>query len=252
MSEDLNRSKQEDIYNRLLKIIRSHNQPLDRLPPEETLAAELGISRVKLRDILAVLEARGYINRKKGIGTIVNRCLLKETVRLDIDAVYEENIAEAGYRPRTLVKKLQYLPGTPEDIAGLLEIQPADATYLVEKVIFADEKPAIMLQDYVLPQYYNQANIDMRVLAKSTFRFVQDYSKDILESIVVHIDACGIQGEQAEEMQVQPGTPILRLDSVCYSFKSQPIMCSVEFHNTKILPYSLFKRLHRVQYYSQQ
>lgn len=252
MREDWSSFKQEDTYNQLLEIIQSQGQQLNRLPSEEALAAKLGISRVKLRDILAVLEARGYINRKKGIGTIINRCLPKAAVRLDIDAVYEENIIEAGYKPKTVVKKLQHLSHTPEDIAEKLEIQPTEPTQLIEKVIFADEKPAIMLFDYVLPQYYNQSNIDMKLLEKSTFRFVQDYSEDILESIVVRIDACGIPSEQAEEMQIKPGTPILRLDSVCYDFKSQPVMCSVEFHNTKILPYALFKRLHRVKYYSQK
>ena len=44
-----------DTYFYLLKLIGEYAKTTDRLPPEETLAQQLGISRVKLRDILSVL-----------------------------------------------------------------------------------------------------------------------------------------------------------------------------------------------------
>ena len=49
-----------------------------RLPRESVLAESLGISRTQLRDILASLEREGFITRRHGVGTIINRhvCLL--------------------------------------------------------------------------------------------------------------------------------------------------------------------------------
>lgn len=44
-----------DSYPRLFKLIRECAQTTDRLPPEDVLAQQLGISRVKLRDMLATL-----------------------------------------------------------------------------------------------------------------------------------------------------------------------------------------------------
>lgn len=40
--------------------------PGDRLPPERELAAQLGVSRDRLRDALAMLERDGYVVRKRG------------------------------------------------------------------------------------------------------------------------------------------------------------------------------------------
>jgi GntR family transcriptional regulator len=246
----INQPHQDDIYNQLLDFIRLWNEKSDKLPPEDELAADLGISRVKLRDILAVLEAHGYINRKKGVGTIINRCLLKEPARLDIDAIYEETVTASGFQAHTLVRRLQYLSNTPASVSEQLNILPDAPTYFVEKVVFADEIPAIILQDYILPKYYNQNNIDMRILAKSTFSFVQNYSKDVLESLVVHVDAISAEGHVAKELQLSEGSPLLCLTSTGYSFHSVPILCSIEYHNTKILPYSFYKRLHRTHFFS--
>jgi len=221
------------------------------MPPEETLAGQLGISRVKLRDILAVLETQGYINRKKGVGTVINRCVLGETARLDIDVVYEETISECGHTPSTDIRRLRYLEQTPEEVAEKLGISTDEPVWAVEKIIYADSTPAIYLRDFILPQYYNQKNVDMRLLAKSTFSFVQQYTKNILESIVVSVDAREAEGEVAEALELREGAPILNLISMCYSFNSEPVLCSIEYHNTKILPYSFFKRMQRTRYYTE-
>ncbi len=240
---------QDDVYSKLLDMIRSWEHKSARLPPEDALAAGLKISRVKLRDILALLNAQGYINRKKGMGTVINRCAINETARLDIDVVYEEAIASYGFTPKTSVRKLQYLDKTPENVARYLQCPVDDPVWTVEKVIYADERPAIYLCDFIVPRYFNQKNIDMSLLAKSTFGFIQNYTKDILESIVVHVKASSSSEETAQALELTEGEPVLHLISVCFSFHSEPVLCSVENHNTDVLPYSFFKRMHRTKYY---
>jgi GntR family transcriptional regulator len=47
----------------------------DKLPPEEDLAAALGVSRMTLRQSLSALESRGLVKRRRGRtgGTFVSR-----------------------------------------------------------------------------------------------------------------------------------------------------------------------------------
>ena len=55
----------------------------DRLPAEVDLAAQLSVSRTVIRDALSEMERAGYIERVRGIGTVVNRTVLNLRSRLD-------------------------------------------------------------------------------------------------------------------------------------------------------------------------
>lgn len=45
--------------------------PGDRLPPEVTLAEQMGVSRTALREGMRVLEAQGLVETRQGVGTVV-------------------------------------------------------------------------------------------------------------------------------------------------------------------------------------
>ena len=73
-----------DMTNRLLYEMREGIYAgRDRLPPEIELAKQLGISRTLVRDCLSILEREGFINRKHGVGTIINKHVLNVATRMD-------------------------------------------------------------------------------------------------------------------------------------------------------------------------
>ena len=64
----------EKAIQQLLLLIRSGKIPVGgKLPPEGTLAEQLGISRGILREALTVLEARGFVKRTPREGTTIIR-----------------------------------------------------------------------------------------------------------------------------------------------------------------------------------
>ena len=68
----------------------------DRLPAEVDLAAELGVSRTVIRDALSEMERAGYVERVRGIGTVVNRSVLNLRSRLDQKLEYYPLIRSFG------------------------------------------------------------------------------------------------------------------------------------------------------------
>ena len=68
----------------------------DRLPAEVDLATELGVSRTVIRDALSEMERAGYVERVRGIGTVVNRAVLGLRSRLDQKLEYYPLIRSFG------------------------------------------------------------------------------------------------------------------------------------------------------------
>ena len=71
----------------------------DRLPAEVDLATELGVSRTVIRDALSEMERAGYVERVRGIGTVVNRAVLGLRSRLDQKLEYYPLIRSFGSYP---------------------------------------------------------------------------------------------------------------------------------------------------------
>ena len=67
----------------------------ERLPRESVLAEQLGISRTQLRDSLATLEREGFITRRHGVGTMINRHVLSVQTRMDIEVEFMDMIRQA-------------------------------------------------------------------------------------------------------------------------------------------------------------
>ncbi len=59
-----------------------------RLPSEVELAERYGVSRSVIRDALADLEGEGFVERGRGVGTVVNRQIvgLKNPISMGLDA----------------------------------------------------------------------------------------------------------------------------------------------------------------------
>ena len=90
----------------------------DRLPAEVDLAAELGVSRTVIRDALSEMERAGYIERVRGIGTVVNRTVLGLRSRLDQKLEYYPLIRSFGSYPHADV-----IPSAPgPSLPGILPL----------------------------------------------------------------------------------------------------------------------------------
>ena len=234
-----------ETYIRLLQWIRDYAQVHtgNRLPSEENLAHQLGVSRVKIRDVLAQLEAAGYITRKRGVGTMINRFVLAEAARLDIDSIYVDIVASYGYRPRSTLFQMKRLSQPPEPVLEKLQLQPDDGLYLFEKIIYADDRPVIVVDDYIPAQLYDSTNWDLMLMDTDFYIFLQSMCDELLQTVTVHMDACNAGQKLAKAMGVTEGSALLKLDSVFYTQASEAIAYSVEYYNTKLIPFSFQKRI---------
>lgn len=65
------------------------------------LASDLGVSRTVVRDALSELERDGYLERVRGIGTLVNRDVVQLKNRMDQKLEFYKMIRAIGKEPRS-------------------------------------------------------------------------------------------------------------------------------------------------------
>jgi len=114
-----------------------------RIPSEQDLAAELGVSRATVRDALSKLEHEGAIYRKQGAGTFVNQPGLQIKSRLEEIWSYEEVLRDHGYEPSVRMLRVVTEPAD-HALAEDLGIDVGDTVLVIEKLFLEDAEPVVL------------------------------------------------------------------------------------------------------------
>lgn len=112
------------------------------LPSENDLAARFGVSRSVIRDALSNLEREGFLQRMRGIGTVIHREVIGMKARLDWKLEYNELIRSMGYTPSVDSVSLRTEPAG-EKLAEQLQIIPGETIIVCEKRLLASGRPVI-------------------------------------------------------------------------------------------------------------
>ena len=174
----------------------------DRLPRESVLAEKLGISRTQLRDILASLEREGFITRRHGVGTIINRHVLDATARMDIEVEFLDMIRQSGYR------------------AEVAFVRVSEGT--------ADGRPAIYCED-VVDKSLVRGNYTIQDLKLPIFHFLQRFCGIYPYLDLTDLKPITADATLAETLQISVGAPVLYMDEVDFDIDGKPVFCSQEY-----------------------
>ena len=117
-------------------------QDTDHLPPELELANRLNVSRTVVRDALSELERAGYIERVRGIGTVINRDVVNLARRMDQKFEFTQMIRARGMQPNS--DDLRVSRHTADaDAAQALNISLDTPVYYICRRVLADNTPVL-------------------------------------------------------------------------------------------------------------
>jgi GntR family transcriptional regulator len=178
-----------------------------RLPPEDELAVMLNVSRTTVRAAVQDLERDGLITRKRALGTVINRHVGFETLALQRLVGFDWLLRKQGHDVRVDVS---WERRVPTEVAGLLPWDDAEEFCVIEKSYFADGRLAIALRDYV--PWSELRNTRLRdPLEPSVFEFSRRYGKRAIANAVVQIVPMVVRDDDTTDLQLETGTPFVRL-----------------------------------------
>ena len=199
----------------------------ERLPRESVLSERLGISRTQLRDILASLEREGFITRRHGVGTIINRHVLNVQTRMDIEVEFLDMIRQSGCQ--AAVDFVRVSDGTADaKIANQLQIPEGTPIIRIARLCSAHGKPAIYCED-VIEKAIAKGNYTLKDLKLPIFHFLQQFCGVNAYMDLTDVRPAAADAALSEIFQVPIGTPLLNMDEVDFDIDGKPVFCSREY-----------------------
>jgi len=232
----------EQVTQRLLQEIQSGIYfNYNRLPSEVEIAEYLGVSRTVIRDCLAVLEREGFISRKHGVGTIINRHVINVETRIDLEQEFLEMIESTGQKAKIAYAEVREINADTQ-IAEKLHIKEDDSVFQVVRMITADDKPAIFCTDHIAKKLLKETKYDTEELKLPIFHFLRKYCHVEVYMDLTEVKAVGADETVAVFFHIDVGSPLLYMDEVGYNFKGTPVLYSQEYYMDGILKHMMMRK----------
>ncbi len=213
----------------------------DRLPPEVELSHKFGVSRTVVRDALAVLEREGFVNRKHGIGTVINRRILGLSSRLDMEKEFLEMLRDEGYQAEVAWSYYECIPAD-EKVRLRLELQEKDTVFAIYRLITANKQPVIYCVDYVSTKLVKKEECNLELLNEPVFNFLESECDAYVKMDVTEVDAVKADETVSKMLKVEIGQPLLYMDEIGYDFYAAPILYAQEYYVPGILHHTLIRK----------
>ena len=223
----------------LQEIIHGEYSLSTMLPTEAELSRCLGVSRGTLRHAVTSLEQEGYLRRRHGVGTIIDRNICAMVARFDQNSEFSILLSQLGYEPE--VRFLSVKTEIPDDkMVQIFKMQHGDQVLSITKLWLADGKPAIWCTDsiptnsIVHPYCADKLQFDI-------FTFLHDYCNQLVSYQIASLTPRRIGTTLGKIFRIDPDEPVIASTSIGYNNDSVPIFFNSEVHAPGIMTQTVLR-----------
>jgi len=199
----------------LLTAMRGGDFPDGRLPPEERLARDMGVSRATIRAALQSLAEDGIVSRRRRHGTVVNEGVLRGSVPLNRFASFRDLVEQSGFACTVEpVGRQLALPGA--EVAALIAIEPDEECLVVERLLCADGAPVVTITDAV-PVPLLEGPVNALSDEESTFAFIARNTSTAVDHSVLELVPSVATQVHPRHLGLPAGTTFAELREVLFS-----------------------------------
>lgn len=210
-----------------------------RIPPEATLAEDLGVSRTTVRDALGKLEHEGAIYRKQGAGTFVNEAGLQIKSRLEEIWSYEQVLEDHGHTPSVEVLSDEVLI-VNDDTAEALALDEGSKVLVIEKLFLQDGDPVVLTRNRIPADLLNdedRSDDDMPI-----YEFLEAHCDRRLSYYISEILPVALDAEQAKKLGVEKGTLAISFVEVGFDLNNEAVVHATSYFRDDLLRFRLIRR----------
>jgi GntR family transcriptional regulator len=201
------------------KIINGFFKPNDRIPSEEALAKQYGISRMTARNAVTQLVNEGFLYRVHGKGTFVSKPRVEKSYAPLTGFV--EDMRAKGFIPGSKVLSLNKIIPTSK-VKKFLEIDGSKKVLEIIRMRYANAEPIVIQKAYI-PVGAAPKLIEEDLENNSLYEILeQKYGLDLFKA-TQRMEAVSATKEQAVMLGLKRGNPLLYIERITCLEDGTPI-----------------------------
>ena len=239
----------DQVVTRIRKlIIDGKLEPSDRLPNEPELAKRMNVSRSTVRTALQILEREGFLIRRRGIGTFVEKEPLKIN-NLNLNWGVTQVIESMGAAPGTIELLVSERPAIKR-IAKRLRINEGESLATIERVRTSNDRRVVFSVDHIPLKFLkgiNGTDISLNVIEEylkenhSMYTFLSEKLAMDIHHAVAWISPLSADKFVSDKLQIQLGSGILYIEQVDYTASGNPYVLADEYHVANAFIFSVYR-----------
>lgn len=190
--------------------------PGARLDNEVDLADRLGLSRPTMRRAIQYLVDRGYLVRKRGVGTQVVHPKVRRPLQLT--SLYDD-LSSGGKGPTTKLLRLEEIPA-PDAVARALDLPEGTTVIDVQRLRYAQSEPLAVMTNY-LPK--GLIELDKARLESAGLYQMMRAGGVRLHLASQSIGARAASAAEARLLEETKGAPLLTMTRIAYDDSGRPV-----------------------------
>lgn len=210
----------QQIYDLLRERIIGGDLALNaRLPAEQELTQQLGVSRITVKRALNELATAGFVRRQRGLGTVVTYNAAAPTVKGSFENLID-GLTRMGLETEVKLLDCSTVPASPA-ISEALELTRGAQVQRIVRLRELEGEPFSYLVTYIpddVAEGYSEAE-----LASESLIALLDKAGHRPSGAVQTITAAAAEPAVAAMLNVAPGSPLLRIHRIMRDTEGRPI-----------------------------
>lgn len=212
------------LYSQLKELLRTRildgsYPPLSRMPSEAELGKAHGVSRITVRQALGDLQKEGLIFKIHGKGTFVARP--KAFQNVSTLQGLAESMGERGYEVINRLRSFRFVPADAQ-VAAHLQVAEGDSVAQIKRARLVNRE-LVSLEVTYLPEAVGRRLEKADLVSRDIFLILENDCGLPLGHADLAIDAILADAELAAALEVEEGSPVMRIERLTHGADGQPL-----------------------------
>ncbi len=194
-------------------------RPGDKLPTEDALIDEYGVSRITVRRAIQNLASRGFIVTKRGVGSFVATPALRQPLTALTSFVEDMDMHGLNTTARVLVVEEITAPA---HVREALELPLGAKVVHIDRVRLAAGQP-VSLDETYLPLYLGRLVAQDDLENEPIFDLLEKRHNTALVEAAYALKASTADSPTAAALDVDEGSAIFRIERTSFTTAQKPI-----------------------------